>query len=176
MVSLPAELAKAEALARFEAPPPEHINCGQAVLAYALLRLDEDPDAILDANYFGGGIAGTGEVCGALSGLALALGVRDLVLSDRGEQAPADTPDQIRAIYRDFADTFGSRRCLELTGHDLTTPEGMTAFKMSDIRPHCTDYVAWAIDRLEPLLAPAVDRLGAAPCLDTRSSRAPWPT
>ena len=157
MVSLPADLAKTEALARFQAPAPDHINCGQAVLVYALLRLDEDPDAIMEAKYFGGGIAGMGELCGVLSGLALALGVRDLALSDRGEQPPAATPDQIRAIYREFADTFGSRRCLNLTGFDLTTPEGMTAFKMSDIKPRCTDYVAWAIDRLEPLLAPAAD-------------------
>jgi C_GCAxxG_C_C family probable redox protein len=157
MVSLPADLAKAEALARFQAPPPEHINCGQAVLAYALLRLDEDPDAIAEAKYFGGGIAGMGEICGVLNGLVLALGVRDLALSDRGEQPPADTPDQIRAIYRDFADTFGARCCLDLTGFDLTTPEGLTAFKMSDIKPLCTDYVAWAIDRLEPLLSPAAE-------------------
>jgi hypothetical protein len=28
---------------------------------------------------------------------------------------------------------------------------------MSDIRPRCTDYVAWATDRLEPLLSPAAD-------------------
>ena len=46
MASLPADQAKAEALARFQAPAPEHINCGQAVLVYALLRLDEDPDSI----------------------------------------------------------------------------------------------------------------------------------
>ena len=157
MVSLPADLAKAEALARFQAPSPEHINCGQAVLVYALLRLDEDPDAIVEAKYFGGGVAGMGELCGVLNGVALALGVRDLALSDRGEQPPADTHDKIRAIYREFADAFGSRRCLDLTGFDLTTPEGMTAFKMSDIKPRCTDYVAWAIDRLEPLLAPAAD-------------------
>lgn len=156
MASLPPDLARSEAVARFQAPAPEHINCGQAVLAYALLRLDEDPDTIINAKYFGGGFAGMGEACGALTGLALALGVRDLVLSDRGEQPPADTPDQIRAIYREFAQTFGSRRCLELTGYDLTTPEGMTAFRTSDIRPRCTDYVSWAIDRLEPLLAPAV--------------------
>jgi len=156
MASLSADLAKAEALARFQAPAPEHINCAQAVLAYALLRLDEDPDSIIEAKYFGGGIAGMGETCGALTGLALALGARDLALADRGMEPPADTPDQVRAIYRAFAQAFGARRCLELTGYDLTTPEGMTAFKMSNVRPRCTDYVAWAIDQLEPLLAPAV--------------------
>ncbi len=156
MSPIPPDIAKAEALARFEAPAPEHINCGQAVLLYALLRLDEDPDQITEAKYFGGGFAGTGEMCGVLSGLALALGERDVALTDRGEETPADTPDRMRAILKEFQDTFGSRRCRELTGYDLTTPDGMTAFKMSDIRGRCSDYVAWAIDRLEPLLAPAV--------------------
>jgi C_GCAxxG_C_C family probable redox protein len=157
MASLPPEHARAEALARFAAPPPEHINCGQAVLVYALLRLDEDPEAIIKAKYFGGGFAGSGELCGALSGAVLALGVRDMVLTDRGMEPPAETPDQVRALLKDFSETFGARCCLDLTGFDLTTPEGMTAFKMSDIRSRCNDYVAWAIDRLEPLLAPALD-------------------
>lgn len=157
MSSLPPDIAKAEALARFAAPAPEHINCGQAVLLYALLRLDEDPDTITEATYFGGGFAGTGELCGVLSGLALALGERDTVLADRGEQPPADTPDRMRAIHKEFEETFGARRCRDLTGYDLSTPDGMTAFRMSDIRSKCNDYVAWAIDRLEPLLEPAVE-------------------
>jgi len=156
MAPLPAETAKAEALARFQAPPPEHINCGQAVLMYALLRLDEDPDSITNAKYFGGGFSGVGEMCGALTGAALALGARDLAMTDRGMEPPADTPDQLRGLLRDFSEEFGNRRCLDLTGFDLTTPEGNTAFRMSEIRSRCADYVAWAIDRLEPLLAPAL--------------------
>jgi C_GCAxxG_C_C family probable redox protein len=156
MASLPAELAKAEALARFKAPGADHINCGQAVLVYALLRLDEDPEKITEAKYFGGGITGMGEICGALNGTALALGVRDLAMADRGLEPPADTADQLKAIVRDFGDTFGDRRCLPLTGYDLSTPDGMAAFKMSDIRSKCEDYVTWAIDRVEPLLASAL--------------------
>jgi C_GCAxxG_C_C family probable redox protein len=156
MASISAEQAKAEALARFQAPAPEHINCGQAVLCYALLRLDEDPEAITQARYFGGGITGMGEICGVLNGAALALGVRDLALADRGIDAPQATADQLKAILRDFAEEFGSRRCRELTGYDLSDPEGMATFKASDIRSRCTDYVVWAIDRLEPLLESAV--------------------
>lgn len=157
MVSIPAEQAKTAALARFQAPPPEHINCGQTVLFYALLRLGEDGEAITHARYFGGGIAGMGEICGVLNGIALALGERDLILAERGMDAPQTTADQLKAILRDFSDEFGSRRCCELTGHDLSTPEGMLAFRMSDIRSRCTDYVVWAIDRLEPLLKPTVE-------------------
>ena len=39
----PPNKPKAEALARFQSPPPEHINCGQAVFCYALLRLEKTP-------------------------------------------------------------------------------------------------------------------------------------
>jgi C_GCAxxG_C_C family probable redox protein len=156
MAYLSAEEAKAEALARFGAAGAAHINCGQAVFVYALLRLDEDPEKITEAKYFGGGITGMGEICGALNGAVLALGVRDVALAERGLEPPADTADQLKAMLRDFTEAFGGRRCLDLTGYDLTTPDGMAAFRMSDIHSRCADYVAWAIDRVEPLLAPAL--------------------
>jgi C_GCAxxG_C_C family probable redox protein len=156
MASIPPEQAKAEALARFQAPAPAHINCGQAVLVYALLRMDEDTELISQAHYFGGGISGMGEICGVLNGTALALGMRDQFLAERGIAEPQGTGDQLKAILRDFEQEFGARRCRDLTAYDLSTPEGMAAFKMSDIRSRCSDYVAWAIDRLEPLLTPAV--------------------
>jgi len=157
MASMTAEQAKAKALTRFKEPGAEHINCGQAVLVYALYRLDEDPDLIAHAGYFGGGVAGLGEICGALNGSALALGVRDMVLKEKGLEPPAATKDELRAILRDFEAAFGERTCRQLTGHDLSTPEGLTAFHMSDVYAKCADYVEWAMDRIEPLLAPALD-------------------
>jgi C_GCAxxG_C_C family probable redox protein len=156
MTSIAAEQAKAEALAQFEAPGAAHINCGQAVLLYALLRLDEDPEQVMKAKYFGGGITGMGEICGVLNGLTLALGVRDLVLAERDVDSPPATGDQLKAVLRDFEEQFGARRCRELTGYDLSNPDDMVAFKMSEIRSRCSDYVGWAIDRLEPLLEPAL--------------------
>jgi C_GCAxxG_C_C family probable redox protein len=157
MASMTPEQAKAQALARFKEHGAEHINCGQAVLVYALYRLDEDPDLVTHAGYFGGGVAGLGEICGALNGSALALGVRDMVLKEKGQEPPAATKDELRAILRDFEQKFGARTCLALTGHDLSTPEGLTAFHMSDVYGKCAEYVEWAIDRVEPLLAPALD-------------------
>jgi C_GCAxxG_C_C family probable redox protein len=155
MGSMPPEQARAYALARFRGPEPERINCAQAVLVYALLRLDEDPDTT-QAKFLGGGVTGMGEICGALSGLALALGVRDQVLATRGVNRPTTTANELKALLREFEQRYGSRRCRELTGHDLSTPEGMIAFRMSDIHARCSDYVGWAIDRLEPLLQPAL--------------------
>jgi C_GCAxxG_C_C family probable redox protein len=117
--------------------------------------MGEDPELIIEARYLGGGISGIGEVCGVLSGTALALGVRDRVLMNRGVPEPASAAEALKAILRDFADEFGSCRCRDLTGYDLSTPEGMEGFKKSDIRSRCADYVAWANDRLDPLLASA---------------------
>jgi C_GCAxxG_C_C family probable redox protein len=155
MTSLPADQAKAQALARFEDPGPGHINCGQAVLCFALLRLGEDPELIIDARYVGGGIAGMGEICGVLNGAALALGVRDLALIHRGVKEPPSAAEALKAILNDFGKEFGSCRCRDLTGYDLSYPEGMEAFKKSEIRSRCADYVRWACDRLDPLLESA---------------------
>jgi C_GCAxxG_C_C family probable redox protein len=152
MTSLPPDQAKEQALARFQDPGPNHINCGQAVLCFALLRMGEDPELITEARYFGGGIAGMGEVCGVLNGAALALGMRDLALIRRGVKEPPSAAEPLKAILRGFAKEFGSCRCRELTGYDLTYPEGMEAFKKSEIRSRCADYVQWACDQLDPLL------------------------
>jgi C_GCAxxG_C_C family probable redox protein len=152
MPSVPADQAKAQALARFEDSGPGHINCGQAVLYFALKRMGEDPGSITLAGYLGGGIAGMGEVCGVLNGMALSLGVRDQVLARRGVKEPPSAAEQLQGILRDFTAQFGSCRCRELTGHDLSSPEGLEVFRKSEIRSRCADYVLWACDRLDPLL------------------------
>ena len=77
MAQIDQEQAKANALARFAETGPGHINCAQAVVAFSLEVMGEDPDLVVTGRYFGGGIAGMGEVCGAITGAALALGLRD---------------------------------------------------------------------------------------------------
>jgi C_GCAxxG_C_C family probable redox protein len=155
MASIPSDQAKSQALARFNDQGPGHINCGQAVLYFALLRMDEDPELVAEAKYFGGGITGMGELCGALNGAALALGIRDRAMIGRGVTEPPGATDPFREILRDFAREFGACRCRDLTGYDLSSPEGAEAFKKSDIRSRCADYVSWVCDRLDPLLEPA---------------------
>nr|AOS48148.1 hypothetical protein [uncultured bacterium] len=51
------EQAKTNALARFANTGPDHINCAQAVVAFALEMMGADPDLVAIAGYFGGGIA-----------------------------------------------------------------------------------------------------------------------
>jgi C_GCAxxG_C_C family probable redox protein len=165
------EQAKTNALARFAETGPDHINCAQAVLAFALEVMDQDPDLVATAGYFGGGIGGMGEACGAVTGAALALGLRDCQKAardengehqgdGRGDEKGDDhgedpTRAELQAMLRDFSREFGTRRCAELTGHDLSTPEGMDLFRKSEIRERCSTYVSWVCDRIAPLLTQA---------------------
>jgi C_GCAxxG_C_C family probable redox protein len=83
------------------------------------------------ASCFGGGIGNTGAVCGAVAGAMMAIGLK----KERG-----DTMEdwfRISAVAQEFRRRFeaemGTINCRELTGADLTTPEGIEQFMGSDI-------------------------------------------
>lgn len=144
--------AKAEALARFVDQGPGHINCAQSVSCYALLVMGHDPDAIVVARYLGGGIAGMGEACGAVTGTAIALGLRDQHLAEEPDGLAHATRARLQELVRDFKVEFGAIRCADLTGCDLTTPEGHDAFVASGANERCAHFVEWMCDQLTPLL------------------------
>jgi C_GCAxxG_C_C family probable redox protein len=159
MIPMSPEDAKADALARFIDPGPDHINCAQTVLRFALLVMGHDPAMATSASYFGGGAAGMGEICGAVSGTALSLGLRDYYLARNGykEQAGVlsegpSTRERLQGFMRGFAEEYGSLRCRDLTGFDLTTPDGHDAFMKSEARERCRFYVGEMCDRLLPLI------------------------
>ena len=72
--------AKVAALSGFRETGADHLNCAQAVVRFAAILLDARQDSVVLARYFGGGMTGMGQVCGALSGAALSVGMRDLNL------------------------------------------------------------------------------------------------
>jgi C_GCAxxG_C_C family probable redox protein len=143
--------AKSQALARFTDTGPARINCSQAVLSFGLDVLGEDRDLEKVANYFGGGMASMGEVCGAITGALMAVGFRDYQRGAGAEQIAA-TKAALQTAMRDFAEEFGACRCRDLTGFDMSTPEGFQAFRASGTAERCQDYVGWMIDEIAPLL------------------------
>jgi C_GCAxxG_C_C family probable redox protein len=74
------------------------------------------------ATALGGGMGGLGSVCGAVTGALMAIGLV------HGREEPWQSRDQAYAlaqqVYRGFQEKMGSVFCRELTGLDLTTPEG----------------------------------------------------
>jgi C_GCAxxG_C_C family probable redox protein len=83
------------------------------------------------ATPFGGGIGGRGEVCGAVIGSIMAIGLK------HGREEPSQPNQHAYALAGEFCRRFeqetGSLSCRELTGIDLSTPEGRSAFYSSDV-------------------------------------------
>lgn len=100
-------------------------NCSQAVFsAFAPQFGMDEKTALKLASPFGGGIARRGNVCGAVSGALLALGLA------RGADTPAGK-DQIYRLSQEFMRRFeekhGTILCRELIGCDISTPAGNQA-------------------------------------------------
>ena len=83
------------------------------------------------ATAFGGGMGGIGSVCGAVAGAMMAIGIT------HGREEPWQSRDQAYAlaqqVYRGFQEEMGSTICRELTGLDLTTPEGLKEIYSSGV-------------------------------------------
>ncbi len=110
-------------------------NCAQSIL-YAFgpdLGL-EGETALKVATGLGGGMGGRGEVCGAVTGGILALGLK----YGRGERAEKSVAQQAYQKTGELMAAFervqGSCMCRTLLGGcDLRTPEGMQRFREQDL-------------------------------------------
>jgi C_GCAxxG_C_C family probable redox protein len=150
------EQAKADALAGFKATGSAHLNCCQAVVRFALLLLDADADLVTAGRYFGGGIASMGEACGAITGSAMALGIRDMWLEIDDPELEDRTREKMQEFIRDFRAEFGGTcRCRELTGFDVSDAKEREAFFMSEAHDRCPGYVGFMCDKIVPLLLEA---------------------
>jgi C_GCAxxG_C_C family probable redox protein len=152
LVTNKSEAAKAQALAGYLDPGPKHLNCAQAVMLDGLLVLDLDPGLIAVGSFLGGGMARMGQVCGALSGAAVALGLRKQFSSSEQATESNDTFGRLQGLFSDFQARFGATTCRELTGCDISSAEGFRAAKRRKALARCPEFVSWTCDRLNEML------------------------
>ena len=100
-------------------------NCAQSIFSAFSAQLGVSSEfALRLAAPFGAGMGRAGEVCGALSGALMVLGLQYA-------KARPESKDEIYAITREFMEQFrqrhGSALCRELVGYDISTPEGLQA-------------------------------------------------
>lgn len=132
----------------------EGFNCSQAILStYGGEQGLERETALRAAAALGGGMGGLGEVCGAVSGAMLVIGLK------HGYTMPRDreTKEKTYALVRDFAGRFrqrnGSLLCRDLLGCDLTTAEGMAMARQKRLFiERCPGFVREAAEILEDVL------------------------
>jgi len=105
--------------------------CSQAVLSTLgpQLGLDEET-ALKISSAFGGGMVRHGEVCGAVTGALMALGLKFGSTSKEDEEA-VRTASQ--ALMQRFEEEKGSLLCRELLGYHLIVPEELTQARKSGV-------------------------------------------
>ena len=141
-------------------------NCAQSVLyAYGPdLGLDEET-ALKVATGLGAGIARQGEVCGAITGGILALGLKYGRGGQQDRSAAERTYQKTLELMVRFEQRHGSCLCRVLLGGcDLRTPEGQQYFRDHDLlRKTCVGCVRTVIEVLGELLeAPEVSLDGGS--------------
>ena len=119
-------------------------NCAQAVLGQYAEELGydrEETDRV--AACFGGGML-MGDTCGAVTGALMTIG-----LSAEPEEAEA----KAALFEQKFRERFGSCRCRELLGYDMSIPEeaeqAKASGKLIDLCPHL---VIGALEILDEIL------------------------
>lgn len=126
-------------------------NCAQAVLAAFCEPLGLDrATACRLASAFGGGIGAQGEICGALSGAIMALGLK-FGSAEADKTAKAETYRKTRQLAEEFKLRTGSLYCRDLLGFDLGTSEGQTQAKVPGSFDKCDDFVKIAVEILEEM-------------------------
>ena len=131
-----------------------NFNCSQAVLtAFAPdFGLDEQLALKLGTS-FGGG-ARNGDICGAVSGALLVIGLKygHYISSDSEQKARAY---EIAVEYtRRFREANGSIVCRDLLGYDLTKPDEMACIKEKGLfGTVCPKMIKSAVEILESVLA-----------------------
>lgn len=117
--------------------------CSQAVLSTLAPKLGLDEEtAFKISSAFGGGMAHHGEVCGAVTGALMALGLK---FSSATKDNAEIVRDASQELMRRFEAEKGSLRCRELLGYRLIVPEERAQARESGVFQHrCPFFVEHA--------------------------------
>ncbi|MDP4092831.1 MAG: C-GCAxxG-C-C family protein [Bacillota bacterium] len=129
-------------------------NCSQAVFSAYSSELGLDTEMALKvAGAFGGGMGHTGEVCGAVSGALMLIGLKYGKTKKDDNEAKERTYALVKEFSRRFKEIHGTVRCTELLGYDLSSEEQLIAARDKGLFSSvCPKLVKDACEIVETLL------------------------
>ncbi len=137
-----------QALAYFE----EGFSCAQSVLAAYSAELGLDATtAVRVAGAFGGGMARTGQTCGAITGALMVIGLKHGQVRAGDAEAKEATYKVAQEFMERFKALHGAMLCPELIGYDLANPAGRQAARESGALTLCPRLVEDAVRLLTEL-------------------------
>jgi len=136
-------------------------NCAESVLIAANRASPIEQfhsSGLKIASMFGGGIVGTGESCGAITGALMYLGLA--LGTDGSEDAKEFSRKRTRTreigqkFVEAFIDAWGSQRCSVLIAMDKGQVPMMGTLRVDDskLRKRCNDYVSWSTEQISELV------------------------
>lgn len=132
----------------------EGFSCSQAILSIygAQFGLNREV-ALRVSGAFGGGMGRMGEICGAVTGAFMVIGLKH----GRIRAEDVQTKEKVYSLVKEFVDKFkfrnGSITCRELLGCDISTPEGMKLAEEKNLIPTlCPKFVQDAAEIIEQIL------------------------
>jgi len=121
-------------------------NCCESVLLALKDYLGEENDLIPRIGTgIGAGVSLNGLLCGSVSSIAMAVGMK------YGRNSPEEDPQPIWEIMdkyvAEFKDRFGYLNCGELTGLDVKTKEGLQEYFAKVHDYSCADRIRFAVKK-----------------------------
>ncbi len=122
-------------------------NCSQSVLRTVLEEKGVFFDqALFVTAAFGGGIIGRGEICGAVSGAIMSLGVLNGQLYDNITEVKDATREDTINFYKRFQQIFRHNTCFGLIGIDPNDPDAKQKASDAGIySENCPKFVVEAV-------------------------------
>jgi C_GCAxxG_C_C family probable redox protein len=132
----------------------EGFSCSQAVFAAFSSEFGLDHETSLRLSQpFGGGMAHMGEVCGAVAGAFMIIGLKHGRTKAEDLEARDRTYSMMREFVLRFRGLHGAIRCPGLIGLDLGTEEGTRLAKEKNIfQTLCVKFVEDAAAIVEEIL------------------------
>ena len=129
-------------------------NCSQAILTTFGPKLGINKEACLKiATSFGGGMAKQQNVCGAVTGAYMVLGLKYGKYIQGDDKSKAKTYDLVNEFNKRFIEKNGSIICLDIIGENMNTEIGMKNIQENNLfKIKCEKAIANAVDILNEIL------------------------
>ena len=128
-------------------------NCAQAVIGVYCQELGLDKETAMKLSTgLGMGIC-AGEVCGAVTGAAIIIGLKYGCGMETDEEAKKKTEKLIKKFHEMFADENGSIVCRDILTYDPSVKAELEIIKQENLfETICPDMVQSAVEILEDIL------------------------
>ncbi len=128
-------------------------NCAEALSCAVAEKCHIESRSIPHvATPFGGGMGGKGSDCGCLTGGIMGIGLLYGRSDPEDDERKKLAYEKAKLFYDNFVDSYGTTRCIELCGVDISTEEGLKRFHDEGLRDKCGKFVRETGDMLSKIL------------------------